>query len=168
MFISNSLDTWLYPIRYEEEVNNYAAKYHVEPALVEAVIRVESKFNEQAVSESGAVGLMQIMPETGEWIAHQLNEEYGDLQERDRNINYGAWYLAELTTEFGGNKVLALAAYNAGRGTVWDWIEEFSWDKDFEDIEKIPYKETKEYVKKVLISYEKYKELGVGGGQNER
>ena len=158
----NRLDSWLYPMKYEEEINQYAEEYKVEAALARAVMREESKFNEQAISKSGAVGLMQIMPETGEWIARQLNEDYGDLSEADRNIRYGIWYISELTAEFGGNKVLALAAYNAGRGTVWDWIEEYGWHKDFDKVEEIPYSETRDYVKRVLKSYEKYKAIGGG------
>ena len=73
-------------------------------SLALAVMREESKFNEHATSSTGATGLMQIMPETGDWIAKQLNEESGDLYEIDRNIRYGVWYLSELTFEFGGNK----------------------------------------------------------------
>ena len=112
----NYLDSWLYPIKYEEQVNKYCADYNVESTLAQAVIREESKFNEQATSNSGALGLMQIMPDTGEWIAQQLNEDYGDdyLYDVDRNIRYGVWYLSELMLEFSGNKVLVLAAYNAG------------------------------------------------------
>ena len=153
------MDSWIYPVKYEEEINKYSEKFSVEPALAIAVIREESKFNERAVSRSGAIGLMQIMPETGEWIAKQFNEDYGDLHEVDRNIRYGIWYIAELKSEFGSNKVLALAAYNAGRGTVWDWIEEYGWHKDFDNIGEIPYSETRDYVKRVLRSYEKYKKI---------
>lgn len=159
LFISNNIDTWLYPIKYEKEINKYCATYNVERELVQAVIREESKFKEKALSDSGAMGLMQIMPETGDWISYTLHEKPGDLYEVDRNIRYGTWYLAELANEFGDNKVLALAAYNAGRGTVWNWIEEYAWDKDFDEIDKIPYSETRDYVKRVLKSYKKYKEL---------
>lgn len=127
--------------------------------MAEAVMREESKFNEKAISRTGAVGLMQIMPETGEWIAEQLDEIYGNLDEPDRNIRYGIWYLSELEKEFGGNKVLALAAYNAGRGTVWNWIEQNGWSKDFNEVDEIPYLETRNYVKRVLKSYGKYKSI---------
>ena len=165
---NRKIDDWLYPLKYEEEVSKYSKAYHVEAALARAVMREESKFNEQAVSSSGAIGLMQIMPDTGEWIAEQLNEDCGDLHETDRNIRYGIWYLSELTAEFGGNKILALAAYNAGRGTVWHWIEEYSWNKDFDDITAIPYGATRDYVKRVIKSCDKYKAIGEGGGQHER
>ena len=164
IIVTYKIDGWLYPIKYEAEVEKYSTLYNVEKELVQAVMREESGFKEQATSKTGAVGLMQIMPETGEWIAEQLNDRNTDLYEVERNIRYGTWYLSELETEFGGNTVLALSAYNAGRGTVWDWIEEYSWDKDFDDVESIPYEETKAYVKRVLRSYKKYKEL-YGGGQ---
>ena len=162
MFIllaTSQIDSWLYPIKYEEEIDKYSTAYAVDKAMAESIMRVESKFNEKALSQSGAVGLMQIMPETGKWIAEQLDEEEGNLYDVDRNIRYGVWYIAELTKEFGGNKVLALAAYNAGRGTVWDWIELYGWDKDFNKIDDIPYRETRDYVKRVLQSYDKYKKI---------
>ena len=159
---NRKVDYWLYPLKYEEEVKKYSEAYHVDKSLAQAVIREESKFNEHALSSSGAIGLMQIMPETGEWIAEQLNEDYGDLYDTDRNIRYGIWYLSELTTEFGGNKVLALAAYNAGHGTVWHWIEEYGWNKDFDDINLIPYGETRDYVRRVIRSCEKYKAISGG------
>ena len=156
---TRKIDGWIYPLMYEDTIKKYATTYKVEAALAQAVIREESKFNERALSRSGAIGLMQIMPETGEWIAEQLNDEFGDLYEVDRNIRYGIWYLAELNNEFGGNRILTLSAYNAGRGTVWDWIDEYGWDKDFDDVEAIPYSETRDYVKRVLKSYDKYRTI---------
>ena len=66
------------------------------------------------------------------------------------------------------NKILALAAYNAGRGTVWHWIEEYSWNKDFDDVNAIPYGETRDYVKRVIKSCDKYKAIDEGGRQHER
>ena len=160
IIVTSKIDFWLYPVHYEQEVSKYAQMYNVDKSLAEAVMREESKFNENATSKSGAIGLMQIMPETGAWIAQQLNEDKDcNLYETERNIRYGIWYLSELTKEFGGNKVLALAAYNAGRGTVWDWIEDYEWDKDFDSVDEIPYEETREYVKRVMRSQIKYETL---------
>ncbi|MBQ1889509.1 MAG: lytic transglycosylase domain-containing protein, partial [Selenomonas sp.] len=81
------------------------------------------------------------------------------LHEPDRNIRYGTWYLATLQKEFHGNDVLALAAYNAGRGNVQEWMKENDWSYDFADIEAIPFKETREYVRQVLADQKKYREL---------
>ena len=152
----------LYPFRYREKVEEYSAKYRVDKFLAVSVMKIESNFAEGAISKSGAIGLMQIMPETAHWIAYRLDEEpptINQLHDTDTNIKYGIWYLAELEDEFDGNDVLALAAYNAGRGNVWDWMEEGGWQKNFSDVDSIPYSETRSYVKKVLQCREKYYEL---------
>ena len=105
---------------------------------------------------------MQLMPETAEWIAGQLGESDFSVQKLynpETNIRYGTWYLALLEREFDGNLVLALAAYNAGRGTVHEWMEENSWPPDFNDISLIPYPETRFYVAKVLKDKTHYETL---------
>lgn len=153
---------FLYPFHYREQVEQYSERYQVDKFLAVSVMKVESNFTEEAISKSGAVGLMQIMPETAHWIAYRLDENppsIKELHESDRNIKYGIWYLAELEDEFFGNDILALAAYNAGRGNVWNWMEERGWQKNFSDIDSIPYLETRNYVKKVLACREKYQKL---------
>ena len=157
---------FLYPFPYRPTIESYSARWHVDKFLTIAVMKVESNFAEAAHSQSGAVGLMQIMPETASWIAYQLGEEpnkvaedINNLQKPETNIRYGTWYLAELEDEFKGNDVLALAAYNAGRGNVHDWIEKNNWGENFSDVDKIPYAETRDYVKRVLHCREKYSEL---------
>ena len=158
----------LYPFPYRAEIEKYSRNYKVDSFLAVSVMKVESNFHDNACSGSGAVGLMQLMPETAGWIAYCLNEEIPTLEEMhecDRNIKYGIWYLAELEEEFFGNDILALAAYNAGRGNVQHWIQENDWDEDFSDIDAIPYSETRNYVKRVLQCREKYSELyGAGIG----
>ena len=152
----------LYPFRYRDKVEEYSARYRVDKFLAVSVMKVESNFTESAISKSGAVGLMQIMPETAHWIAYRLDEEpptINQLHDCDTNIKYGIWYLSELEDEFFDNDVLALAAYNAGRGNVRHWMEEGGWRKNFSDIDSIPYSETRMYVKKVLACREKYYEL---------
>ena len=149
----------LYPYKYREEVERNAKEYGVEEYLAAAVIKAESGFNEGALSEAGAIGLMQIMPDTGEWIAEQLEglseyEKMG-LREPTMNLKFGIWYLSELMKEYGGDEVKALAAYNAGLGNVKRWEEE-GWRGE---VEGIPYAETREYVKRVLRIREKYREL---------
>lgn len=157
---------FLYPFPYRPTVESYSARWHVDKFLTVAVMKVESNFQESANSQSGAVGLMQLMPETAAWIAYQLGEQpdeatkdINNLREPETNIRYGTWYLAELEEEFKGNDVLALAAYNAGRGNVHEWIEKNHWSENFSDVDKIPYAETRDYVKRVLHCREKYSQL---------
>ena len=157
---------FLYPFPYRSTVENYSSRWKVDKFLAIAVMKVESNFSEEAHSCSGAIGLMQIMPETAAWIAYQLGEtpeevadDIENLHDPEKNIRYGTWYLAELKDEFKGNDVLALAAYNAGRGNVHEWIEKNNWSENFSDADKIPYPETRDYVKRVLHCREKYFEL---------
>lgn len=157
---------FLYPFPYRSTVESYSSRWKVDKFLAISVMKVESNFSEVAHSQSGAVGLMQIMPETAAWIAYQLGEapeeainDIEHLHDPETNIRYGTWYLAELEDEFKGNDVLALAAYNAGRGNVHKWIKENNWSENFSDADKIPYAETRDYVKRVLHCREKYAKL---------
>ena len=157
---------FLYPFPYRSTVESYSSRWKVDKFLTIAVMKVESNFSEAAHSQSGAVGLMQIMPETAAWIAYQLGEapeeaaqDIKNLRDPETNIRYGTWYLAELEYEFKGNDVLALAAYNAGRGNVHEWMEKNHWSDNFSDVDKIPYAETRDYVKRVLHCREKYAKL---------
>ena len=153
--------TWLYPYDYRSYIETSAAQQRADPFLVAAVIKHESKFQSTARSDGGAVGLMQLMPQTAAWIAGQLGEPFTEdyLYDPALNLRYGVWYLAELEREFGGNDILALAAYNAGRGNVRDWMERFHWTDTFDEIEAIPYPETRFYVRRVLEDREQYKRL---------
>ena len=151
-----------YPYQYQETVTMYAEANGISPALAASVIMHESKFTEHAHSPRGAIGLMQLMPETAEWIAGQLGEKdfsLKKLHEPEMNIRFGTWYLAQLEREFDGNLVLALAAYNAGRGVVHEWMEENDWPLDFKDISAIPYPETRIYVERVLKDKAHYEAL---------
>ena len=157
---------FLYPFPYRSTVKSYSSRWKVDKFLAVAVMKVESNFSEEAHSQSGAVGLMQIMPETAAWIAYQLGEppeevadDIENLHDPETNIRYGTWYLAELKDEFKGNDVLTLADYNAGRGNVHEWMEKNNWGENFSDADKIPYPETRDYVKRVLHCREKYSEL---------
>ena len=153
---------FLYPFPYRSTIENYSSRWKVDKFLTVAVMKVESNFSEEAHSHSGAVGLMQIMPETAAWLDEAPEAAANDienLRDPETNIRYGTWYLAELKDEFKGNDVLTLAAYNAGRGNVHKWIEENHWSENFSDADKIPYAETRDYVKRVLHCREKYSEL---------
>lgn len=153
---------YLYPYDYQDTINFYADRYEVDRNLVASVILAESKFRQDATSVHGARGLMQIMPGTGRWIATQIEDDsfsVDKLYNVNMNIKYGTWYLSELQTEFEGNEVLALAAYNAGRGNVYEWMEKYHWDINFKDYTKIPFPETREYVKHVLENKKYYNKL---------
>lgn len=152
----------LYPFPYQGIVYRYATEKEIDPFLIAAVIRTESKFNTKARSPKGAIGLMQMMPETANWVAEQM--EYNDfdvakLEDPEVIINMGTWYMSSLKKEFKGNEVLMLAAYNGGRGNVKQWMGKYNWTMSFSDVEKIPFLETREYVSKVLHSKKRYQEL---------
>lgn len=153
---------YLYPYPFRETINFYANRYDVDQDLILGVILAESKFKENAQSVHGARGLMQIMPETAKWIARQIEDDgfsEDKLYNPKMNIKYGTWYLSELKEEFHGNEILALAAYNAGRGNVHEWMKEYGWDMNFNDYKQIPFPETREYVKNVLKNKEQYMKL---------
>jgi len=153
---------YVYPFLYQEAVYTYALQHNLNPFLIAGVIRAESKFIASAQSPKGALGLMQIMPETGQWIADQREHQdfmIADLTDPDINIRFGTWYLATLKKEFNDNEVLYLAAYNGGRGNVNKWMQKYGWSKDFNDVDQIPFKETRNYVERVLSNKKKYQEL---------
>ncbi|MGE5379933.1 MAG: lytic transglycosylase domain-containing protein [Methylocystaceae bacterium] len=154
--------TALYPLPHRELVIAAAEKYNVDPYLVFAIIRVESKFNQQAKSKAGATGLMQIMPNTGEWIAAKMGiKPYNTqmLTEPDCNIPMGTWYLANLNHEFDQRLPLVIAAYNAGRGNVRQWLVGETWDGTLENVDNIPYGETRQYVINVIKNYQIYQAI---------
>lgn len=156
--------TIFYPLSDSELVFPIANEYEVDPYLVFAIIRAESKYQTSAESPVGARGLMQIMPETAVWIAQQMKIEAlnpDDLHDPELNISLGCWYLKDLDKEFGGNLPLTVAAYNAGRGKVNQWRQEGKWDGDPGKIENIPFEETRQYVKNVLSNYAAYQAIYV-------
>lgn len=160
----------IYPTTYREVVSIYAEKYEVEENLIYAVIKAESNYNKDAVSHKGAIGLMQIMEETAKDVANKYKIVSIDTKEEiinvQNNINIGTKYLQILLEKYK-NKELAVAAYNAGTGTVDNWIEERVIKADGSDIENIPYKETNNYVRKILKNYEVYEKLYGQNSKNE-
>jgi soluble lytic murein transglycosylase len=112
-----------YPLRYEQIVRGHARNYDLDPALLAAVIYQESKFHANAHSSSGAIGLMQLLPDTAKGIAvHTGGTRFrvGDLYDPEINVRYGSWYLHHLIEKYGDERV-ALAAYNAGQDNVDRW-----------------------------------------------
>ncbi len=151
-----------YPEPHRDIVFNAAYDNHIDPYLVFAIIRVESKFQPTAESPVGARGLMQIMPETAQWIASQQGiEEFdaADLHEPEVNIQFGCWYIANLSQEFNDNLPLVIAAYNAGRGQVGEWLQSGEWDGSLEGVKDIPFVETKQYIENVMQNYEAYRAI---------
>ncbi len=131
-----------YPLHYSTNVRVYASQDHLDPALLAAVIEAESKFNPDARSPAGAVGLMQLTPTTARGIAQYTGGSrfrVSDLTNPDINIRYGAWYLGHLLERYHDER-LALAAYNAGQENVDRWQREH---------EGIQFGETRDYISKV-------------------
>ena len=115
-----------HPLRYQEIVLGHARNYHLDPALLAAVIYQESKFHADARSDRGAVGLMQLLPATAKGIAARTGGSrfrVSDLYDPELNVRYGAWYLRHLLDKYGSEQ-LALAAYNAGQANVDRWRAE--------------------------------------------
>jgi soluble lytic murein transglycosylase len=133
-----------YPLEYEQIVLTYAGEHDLDPALVAAVIYAESRFDPNVRSSAGAVGLMQVLPETGEFIARStggVGFVEADLRDPDLNVRYGTWLLDELRDRYDGDVATALAAYHAGPTNVDEWRRKGSG---------IEFPETQAYVDEVL------------------
>jgi len=152
----------MYPKTYSEYVFKYADEYGVDPLLVFAVIKAESNFKDSVVSNRNAKGVMQLMDKTAEEVAGNIMVEQGFraemLFDEETNIKIGTKYLSELMEKYQ-NYYVAVAAYNAGIGTVDKWIQTGIIKPDGSDIENIPYKETNNYVRKIIRDYGIYTDL---------
>ena len=152
------------PLRHEDIIRQQARAKHLDPALIAGVIYAESRFVENRTSSAGALGLMQITPETAADIARKSGGvafTTKDLATPQVNISYGSYQLRQLLDRYGGDDAAALAAYNAGPGKADEWGGSGLRVAD------IPYPETKAYVVKVLSARDQYRrqyarELGVG------
>ena len=147
----NTIMKMFYIIKYSEYVEKYSKEYVVDKYLIYACIKAESNFNEKAESKKGAKGLMQLMDSTGQEIAKGLNMtiDNDDLFEPEINIKLGTKYVSRMLQKYE-NTELALAAYNAGSGNVDSWINSGKIKADGSDAENIPFKETNNYVRKIL------------------
>jgi soluble lytic murein transglycosylase len=144
------------PLRHEDVIRQQADAKGLDPALIAGVIYAESRFVDQT-SSAGARGLMQITPETARGIAQRtggVRFQEADLATPQVNISYGSWYLRHLLDVYDGNEVLALAAYNAGRGNVDRWRADHGGDISASDL---PFPETRAYVDKVLDARRDYR-----------
>ena len=152
---------FVYMWDHQQDIITYSQKNKVDPFLIAAIIKNESNFNHKAVSKVGAVGLMQIMPETGEWIAGKFDETYveGCLFDPETNIRYGCWYLGYLLRRYDGDKTCSTAAYHSGQGTVDGWLKNPEYSTDGRTLNIIGGPRANTYVGRVLEYYEKYTQL---------
>lgn len=142
-----------FPLRYINEIKKHSARYDLDPDLILGIIRQESAFSETARSAANARGLMQVLPSTGRMLARQAGITQfttAKLYQPDTNIALGTKYLAQRLQRYGGRVELALAAYNAGDARVDRWLKEFGDADMAEFVERIPFSETRGYVKQVL------------------
>lgn len=149
----------LYPLKNVSLIYKYSNKYGLDPAFVCAVIHTESRFNDTAVSEKGASGLMQIMKQTADWGAGEIGLQdysYDKIFAPNINIELGCWYLSKLLNQYNGNEKTALAAYNAGSGNIAKWLNDKRYSSDGENIDNIPFSQTDGYIKKVTVAKKIY------------
>jgi soluble lytic murein transglycosylase len=148
----------LYPFPFLDTIQTWSQQRQLNPLLVTALIRQESRFMPKIRSSAGAVGLMQVMPDTAAYIASNIKLKQYKLDEPEDSIKLGTWYLDYTHAEFKGNSMLAVASYNAGPGAVAGWLGKGSADVDA-FVEAIPYEETQGYVKSVFGNYWNYLRL---------
>jgi soluble lytic murein transglycosylase len=152
-----------FPRGYWDMVVKYAHKYKVDPYFVLAVMREESLMNPEIISSAKAIGLMQIIPETGQQlftVLHRKDFEQKKLFDPETNIQLGTLYLSQLLKEYKGNLYYTLAAYNAGPKALQKWLNKRSAQDDIDEfIERIPYGETRMYVKRVMNTYYTYQKI---------
>ena len=147
-----------YPLEYREEIQRVSREYNLSPALIASVIRNESSFRPRVESSVGARGLMQVMPETAEWIAHKLkvdNYSFELLYDPETNIRFGCWYLNYLSTLFHGDPLCVVCAYHAGQGEISTWLSNPSISSDGLTlaVDRLPEGPTKTYAGRVTRDY---------------
>lgn len=142
----------IFPTKYKNYVVKYSEEFGLDKAMVYAIIKAESDFDKNAVSKSGAKGLMQIIPSTADWIATELDVSQYNLFDEETNIKFGCFYLKYLYKKFD-NRNTVICAYNAGEGAVKTWLD----DNGDIDESKIDFDETKEYLKRVNSNFRVYK-----------
>ncbi len=163
--LANDFRFLMYPLPYPAQVFDASARNQIPPHLIYAIMREESRFESDVVSRAGAVGLMQLMPETARRVARRL--ELGDVGDRlddpSVNVSIGSWYASDLLREGDGSVAWMLAAYNAGPGAAKRWLEPgVAGDAAITAVESIDYRETRGYVKRVVESANVYHSLYFG------
>lgn len=158
--LRTGIEKQFYPLEYKEEILYTASKYDFSPEFICAVIHTESKFQSTAESHVGAKGLMQLMPETYQWLCTLRGEEYNaeNITIPKVNIDYGVYYLRFLTDRYS-DPYTACAAYNAGLSNVNAWLENADYSSDGKTLSTIPYKETSDYVQRIKEAENTYARL---------
>ncbi|WYL95772.1 MAG: transglycosylase SLT domain-containing protein [Gloeotrichia echinulata IR180] len=161
--LSKQITYWQarYPFPYLPEIKQWSAQRQLNPLLVTALMRQESRFEPKAKSIVGATGLMQVMPDTAKWIAPQIKVDFKkiNLENPNDNVMLGTWYLDHTHQQYNNNTLLAIASYNAGPGNVSKWLQTITTKDPDEFVEQIPFDETKNYVRQVLGNYWNYLRL---------
>lgn len=150
-----------YPTEYSEIVDRWSEEYGVDPAFVFAVIRTESNFNKDAVSEAGAIGLMQIIEDSFDWVSKKTGHTdlvFDDMFTPEYSIEYGCYMLSYLYKKYGSYE-LAAAAYHSGMGEVDGWIASGCVDIEAVEVEDFKGSNTRHYVGKIMKAYNKYLEM---------
>lgn len=151
-----------HPLYYADTITAYADAQELDPALVAAVILCESSYDPKAESRLGARGLMQLMPDTAEWVAHKLGEDGADysfdnLYDLQTNIRFGTWYLGYLSRRFNGDATKIVCAYHAGQGNVDSWLKNPQYSSDGVTLDVIPTQDTATYASRVLRARDIYR-----------
>ncbi len=153
------------PYRYRELIETQAQLNNLHPAFVAAIVLNESSFNPQAESSVGARGLMQMMPDTAQWVHGKIGEgapySFDLMYDANVNVRYACWYMNFLSERFRGDPVLVAAAFHAGQGTVQNWLSDSKYSQDSQtiDLENMMDGPTKSYCTKIMKSYAAYKKL---------
>ncbi|HHV98103.1 MAG TPA: lytic transglycosylase domain-containing protein [Clostridiaceae bacterium] len=158
----NNIAKIIFPLKYTDLIVKYSNENKIDPYLVFAIIKAESGFDPNARSHKNAIGLMQITEKTGKWGAESLNIKdfkTSDLYDPEINIKIGCWYINTLLKEFNNNEDLAIAAYNGGSGNVNSWLKDSKYSSSGADLDKIPFKETERYLKRVKNYRAIYKKI---------
>lgn len=154
-----------YPQGYSEIVKKYSKLYGVDENIVYSIMREESRYQKDVVSPAKAIGLMQLIPATGRTTAKELgikNYSKAKLTDPETNIRLGSYYFKKVLDEFGGNVFFALGGYNAGPHRIYEWQKRFPGLNMDEFVEEIPFRETRNYVRRVLRTYGAYKAIYAG------
>ena len=162
-FLFQEIDEAIYPQEYAKEVSKYSKEYNIPEYLIYSIIKVESNFDPLAESSAGARGLMQMTEKTFNWLtgSSHLCEylPFDALYDPDVSIRYGTYYLNYLFKRFDYNTDIVITAYNAGETTVREWLNDPEYSDGNGGLSRIPFAETRSYVKKVNWAIKKYKEI---------